>query len=68
MRTHIVTVVDLPKNNAALIRKPVQRGDRVVFQNETAELETIADEVQTEPGLMKGWAMLTWKQKEVNNG
>lgn len=67
MRTHIVTTLDIPTANAALVRKPVQPGDRLIFQTEADELTVTATQVQTEPGLMKGWVMATW-EKEVANG
>ncbi len=67
MRTHVITGINLPTDNAALVKKPVQPGDRVVFQTLEQELTVITKTVQTEPGLMKGWAMVTW-EKEVTNG
>lgn len=70
MRTHVISVIELPKAQHALIKKPVQRGDRLLFQTIDAELEALATDVQTEPGLMKGWVIASWgeNKKEVSNG
>lgn len=70
MRTHIVQDINLPQGTAALIRKPVQTGDRVVFQTMDQEITVTAERVHNGPGLMKGWFMIEWTtaEKEVNNG
>lgn len=61
MRTYVIPVIELPKLQHAVVKKPVQRGDRVLFQTHDDELEAVATEVTTEPGLMKGWAVIGWE-------
>lgn len=61
-----------PTFNHLIVKRAIQRGDRVIFQWEdevspddhnTAlyEKEIIVDDVQTEPGLMKGWCCISWE-------
>lgn len=65
--THIIPCNEIPVHeNHQLIKKAIQKGDKVVFQTMTElfdkveEKEVVVTNVQTEPGLMKGWCIISW--------
>lgn len=65
--THIIPCEKLPVDqNHQLIKKSIQKGDTVVFQTITELFDKVKESsvtvsnVQTEPGLMKGWCIISW--------
>lgn len=67
--THIIEQQP-PSTNHLIVKRPIQRGDRVIFQwdvttapagpVESQEHEVTITNAQTEPGLMKGWCVISW--------
>lgn len=62
--THIITE-EFPKENFKLVKKSIQRGDKVIFQfqenGSPMEAEVVITDVKDQPGLMKGWRVISWE-------
>lgn len=62
--THIITT-DFPKESFILVKKPINVGDRLIFQNDhEPETEVTITDVKDQPGLMKGWKVVSWRDEK----
>lgn len=66
--THILEQSQ-PAESFLLIKKEnIQRGDRIIFQNQEngklLESDVILTNVQDGKGLMKGWKIISWRDAE----
>ncbi len=58
--THILSI-EFPQESFILVKKPINVHDRLIFQNDTQpETEVTVIDVKDQPGLMKGWKIVSW--------
>ncbi len=58
--THIITK-EFPTESFIIIKAPINDHDRLIFQNDTQpETEVTVTGVQDQPGLMKGFKVVSW--------
>ncbi len=58
--THIIHK-EFPKEQFIIIKAPINVHDRLIFQNDTQpETEVTVTGVQDQPGLMKGFKVVSW--------
>ncbi len=62
--THLL-LREFPKDEQFIIcRNPINVNDRIIFQNEPdPEVEVIVVNVKDQPGLMKGWKVVSWRNE-----
>lgn len=71
--THLLTATKPPEQSTHLIvKKAIQKGDTVIFQwadadNKPYEDSVSVTNVQTEPGMMKGWCVISWESNGVTD-
>lgn len=59
--THLLQQ-EFPQQSFLLVKAAINVNDRLIFQAEGhPETEVIVTDVKDQPGLMKGWKVVSWK-------
>lgn len=73
--THILQQEPPQHSTHLIVKKAIQRGDVIIFQykkdlllDNITEVSVDVTDAETEPGLMKGWCVVSWEDKALSAG